>query len=141
MFSQIFAVAFLLQQPTQSAIARIAVTPAAPTVVAGDTLRLRAQALDAAGRPVPGANIMFQPAGGAFEARVDSAGLVSSGAVGTLPVVISAFIPGGKPVIERVNVRMVPGPAARIDVSPNVQRMLAGQRLRLEASVFSRAGD
>jgi len=141
MFSQIFAVAFLLQQPTQTTIARIAVTPAAPTVVAGDTLRLRAQALDAAGRPVAGANIMFQAAGGAFEAHVDSAGLVSSGAVGTLPVVISAFIPGGKPVIERVNVRMVPGAAARIDVSPNVQRMLAGQRLRLEASVFSRAGD
>ena len=141
MFSQIFAVAFLLQQPTQATIARIAVTPAAPTVVAGDTLRLRAQALDAAGRPVSGANILFQPSGGFFEASVDSAGLVSSGAVGTLPVVISAFIPGGKPVIERVNVRMVPGPAARIDVSPNVQRMLAGQRLRLDASVFSRAGD
>src|SRR6185369_8432872 len=35
MFSQIFAVAFLLQQPTQTTIARIAVTPAAPTVVAG----------------------------------------------------------------------------------------------------------
>jgi hypothetical protein len=141
MLSQIFAVAFLLQQPTQATIARIAVTPAAPTVVAGDTLRLRAQALDASGRPVPGANILFQPAGGFFEAQVDSTGLVSSGAVGTLPVVISAFIPGGKPVIERVAVRMVAGPAARIDVSPSVQRMLAGQRLRLEASVFSRAGD
>ena len=63
MFSQLFAVAFLLQQPTQAPIARIAITPAAPTVVAGDTLRLRAQALDAAGRPVTGANIMFQAAG------------------------------------------------------------------------------
>ena len=51
----------------------------------------------------PGANILFQPSGGFFEATVDSAGLVSSGAVGTVPVVISAFVPGGKPVIERVD--------------------------------------
>jgi hypothetical protein len=143
MFAPVLAVAFLLQQPTPGTIARIAITPAAPTVVAGDTLRLRAQALDAAGRPVAGANILFQPGGGFFEAAIDSTGLVSSGAVGTLPVVITAFVPGpgSKPVVERVAVRMVPGAAARIDVSPNVQRMLAGQRLRLDASVFSRAGD
>lgn len=141
MVSPILAVAFLLQQPPQSPIARIAVTPAAPTVVAGDTLRLRAQALDVSGRPVSGANILFQPGGGFFEAAIDSTGLVTSGAVGTLPVAITAFVPGGKPVVERINVKMVPGPAARIDVAPNVQRMLAGQRLRLDASVFSRAGD
>jgi hypothetical protein len=144
MFSPILAVALLLQQQqpaTASPIARIAVTPTAHTVVAGDTLRLRAQALDASGRPVPNAQILFQPGGGFFEASIDSAGLVSSGAVGTLPVVITAVVPGGKPTIQRVDVRMVPGPAARMEVAPNVSRMLAGQRLRLDASVFSRTGD
>jgi hypothetical protein len=142
MLSPILAVAFLLQQPAAaSPIARIAITPTVHTVVAGDTLRLRAQALDASGRAVPNARILFQPGGGFFEASIDSAGLVSSGAVGTLPVVITAVVPGGKPVIERLAVRMVPGPAARMEVAPNVSRMLAGQRLRLDASVFSRAGD
>jgi hypothetical protein len=143
MFSPFLAVALLLQQQPAAAspIARIAVTPTAHTVVAGDTLRLRAQALDASGRPVSNAQILFQAGGGMFEASIDSTGLVSSGAVGTLPVVITAVVPGGKPTIQRVDVRMVPGPAARMEVAPNVGRMLAGQRLRLDASVFSRAGD
>lgn len=141
MFSSALALAFLLQQPAPATIARVAVTPTTLSVVAGDTLRLRAQALDAAGRPVPGARILFQAAGGAFEAQVDTAGLVSSGAVGILPVVVTAVVPGGKPVVQQLNVRMVPGPAARIEVGPRVQRMLAGQRLRLDAAVFSRAGD
>src|SRR5262245_19342736 len=117
MFSSALALAFLLQQPQQAApaVARVVVTPNAPTVVAGDTLRLRAQALDAAGKVVPGANILFQATGGAFEAHIDSTGLVSSGAVGTLPVVVAAVVPGAKPVVQRVEVRMIPGPAARID--------------------------
>src|SRR5436190_11749300 len=140
----ILALLLVLQQPAQQstpAIARVAVTPASPVVVAGDTLRLRARALDAAGRPIDGAIILFQPAGGFFEAHVDSAGLVSAGAVGTLPVVISAVMPGGKPVIERVSVRMVPGPAARVDVMQRATRLLAGQHVRLDAASYSRAGD
>jgi hypothetical protein len=140
MFSPILAVAFLLQQPQQS-VARVTVTPTPLTVVAGDTLRLRAQALDASGRPVSGAIILFQPTGGMFEASIDSTGLVTSGAVGVLPIAVTAVVPGGKPVIERVEVRMVPGPAARVDIAPRIERMLAGQRLRLEAASFSRAGD
>src|SRR5204862_461563 len=110
-------------------------------VVAGDTLRLHARAVDAAGRPIEGALILFQPAGGFFEAHIDSAGLVSSGAVGTLPVVVSAVAPGGKPVIERISVRMVPGPAARIEIAPRATRLLAGQHVRLDAASYSRAGE
>lgn len=140
MFSPILVVALLQQQPPQS-VARVAVTPANLTVVAGDTLRLRAQALDASGRPVAGAHILYQPAGAAFEGTIDSTGLVTAGAVGVLPLVVTAVVPGGKPVIERVQVKMVPGPAARLDVAPRVERMLAGQRIRLEPAVFSRAGD
>jgi hypothetical protein len=85
--------------------------------------------------------ILFQAEGGMFEAHVDSAGLVTAGAVGTVPIVVTAVIPGGKPAVQRVQVKMVPGPAARLDVSPRIERMFAGQRLRFDASVFSRAGD
>ncbi len=140
----ILALLLVLQQPAQqssAAIARVAITPASPVVVAGDTLRLHARAVDASGRPIEGAIILFQPAGGFFEAHVDSAGLVTAGAVGTLPVVVSAVVPGAKPVIERVTVRMVPGPAGRIELTPRLTRLLAGQHVRLDAASYSRAGD
>ena len=140
----ILALLLVLQQPAQQsspAIARVAITPASPVVVAGDTLRLHARAVDASGRPIEGAIILFQPAGGFFEAHVDSAGLVTAGAVGTLPVVVSAVVPGAKPVIERVSVRMVPGPAGRIELTPRLTRPVAGQHVRLDAASYSRAGD
>ena len=121
--------------------ARLVVSPAARTVVAGDTLRLRAQLLDAAGRPVPDARIMFVGAGAMFEGTVDSTGLVRAGAVGTIPVTAVALVAGAKPVVERIEVAMVPAPAARIDVAPRPARLLAGQRVRLGAEVYSGAGD
>ncbi len=120
---------------------RLVITPANQTVIAGDSLQLRAQLVDAAGNPVPGATIMFRPAGAPFEATVDSTGLVRSGATGTLPVAAIALIAGQKPVVHRFEVAMVPGPATRIDVSPKPTRLLPGQRLRLAAQVYSRASD
>ena len=123
------------------AAGRLVVTPAIRTVVAGDSLRLRAQLLDAAGQPVQHARIVFAGAGGMFEGSVDSTGLVRAGAVGTLPVTAIALVSGAKPVIERIDVAMVPGPAARLDVSPGGARLLVGQRVRLSAEVYSHAGD
>ncbi|MEW5918866.1 MAG: hypothetical protein AB1762_20860, partial [Gemmatimonadota bacterium] len=100
-------VLFALQQaqPTQPAqpqspIARLVVTPANPVMNAGDTLRLSAQALDADGRPVPNAVVRFRAAGGGFEAQVDTLGLVASGATGTVPVAVVAFVAGARPKIE-----------------------------------------
>ena len=120
---------------------KLVVTPATHSVVAGDSLRLHAQLLDAGGKPVPNASITFRAAGAPFEGTVDSTGLVRSGATGTLPVTAIALVPGEKPVVMRFEVAMVPGPAARIDVSPKPARLLPGQRLRLEASVVSSTGD
>ena len=120
---------------------RLVITPAVRTVVAGDSLRLRAQLLDASGSPVANARIMFVSAGGNFEGSVDSTGLVRSGAIGTIPVTAVALVSGAKPVIERFEVAMVPAAAARIDVTPRPARMLPGQRARLSSTVFSNAGD
>ena len=132
----------LQQQPAQApAIARIVVSPAQRTMTAGDTLRLSAQALDADGRAVPNATIRFVPAGGFFEATVDTTGLITSGAVGTVPVAVVALVPGQRPVVERLDIEMLPGPAARIAVDPRPGRLLAGQRVRLTARAFSAAGD
>ena len=64
MLLHVFVLAAALQQvqgdaasgpnPPQSPIARVVIAPVAQTVEAGDTLRLRPQALDAAGRAVSG---------------------------------------------------------------------------------------
>jgi hypothetical protein len=129
----------LQQSPVQ--VARIVVTPASPVVVAGDSLRLHAQPVDALGRPVSGGRLMFAPAGYSFEASVDSTGLVRAGSVGVYPLTAVALVPGGRPVTQRVEVRIVPGPAARIALDRERARLLPGQRLRITPLVYSAAGD
>jgi hypothetical protein len=109
-------------------------------MVAKDTLRLAASVVDENGKPIPGIRVRFF-AGGSFEARVDSTGLVTSGAVGTFPVTVSAIVPGARPLTKRVDVVMVPGPAARVVVTPQPTRLLAGQRLQLSAIARSADGD
>ncbi len=146
-----FALLAALQQgaPAQAAaptapspIARLEVLPGTSLQMqAEDTLRLTARALDAQGQPVPDAAIRFFGSGGRFEGTVDSTGLVRSGSTGTLAVSVIARVPGTKPVVERVEIQMVPGPAARIGVAPQVTRMVVGQRLRLTATSYSQSGD
>src|SRR6185436_1511269 len=67
------------QQPAgaqlpESPIKRIEVTPRVRTIVAGDSMRLQARALDANGQPVPGAVIHFTMRGGQGEGSIDSTG-------------------------------------------------------------------
>ena len=134
------AASFASAQAPQG-VPRLVVTPSPQTVVAGDSLQLHAQLLDASGNPVPNARITFRIAGGFFEGSVDSTGLVRSGATGTLPVAAIALVPGEKPVVQRFEVAMVPGPASRIDIAPKPARLLPGQRMHLVATVYSRAND
>jgi hypothetical protein len=131
-----------LQGEQPNPIARLEISPGrSVTVAAQDTLRLRAVALDAAGQPVPNARINFFGTNARFEAVVDADGLVRSGSTGTVTVSVVAFVEGGRPVTEQVTVRMVPGPAARVEVAPVTAMLVVGQRVRLEAGVFSAAGD
>ncbi len=123
-----------------SPIAELRVEPANPVMQAHDTLRLRAWALDVDGDPVPGAEIRFGPAGGFFEGEVEPDGLVRSGSTGVIPVGVVATVAGTAPVSKRVEVKMVPGPAARVSVSREAARLAPGQRLLLGATAYSRAG-
>src|SRR5688500_13130390 len=121
--------------PTQdslpaSPIARLVVTPARPTMIARDTLQLTAQALDASGRPVPNVRYRYIGAGGArFEGRVDSTGLVHSGSTGTIPVTVVALVPGTRPVTQVVDVKMVAGPAARVEIDAPPPKLVVGQQV------------
>ena len=128
-------------QLAASPVARLVVTPANPSMIAGDTMRLFAQALDSAGRPVENVRIRFTPAGARFEGTVDSTGLVRSGSTGTIPVSVVASVTGARPTVQRVEVKMVAGPAARLSLAPQVSRLVVGQRLRLSAQVWSATGD
>ena len=124
-----------------SPIARVVITPAVRTLTAGDTLRLTAQALDSAGHVVPNAVIRFTGAGGRFEGRVDSTGLVYAGSTGTLGVAALASVPGSRPTIERLDIRMLPGVPARLTVTPARLRLVPGQSVLLEGRAWSVAGD
>ncbi len=147
-YAFLLAAAFQVQQTQPppstlraSPIARLVITPAQRTVTAGDTIRLRVQAIDSAGQPVPNARIIFRKIGAYFEGEVDSTGLVTAGSPGVMPVGIAALVDGTRPVAERIELRMVPGPVARIELSPRITRLAPGQRIRLEAESFSATGD
>lgn len=101
-----------------SAVAEVVVTPNGAVLTPGDTIRLRAEARDAAGQPVANARIVFRSGGGRFEGSVDTTGLVTAGSTGSIPVTAIALLPGTQPVYRRVEVRIVAGPVARIAVSP-----------------------
>ncbi len=125
------------QQPT---VARLVVSPARPEVAAGDSLKLTAQALDANGNAVPDATITFHEKG-LQGASVDADGMFRAGARGTMQVVASAIVPGAKPVIQEVTVRMLAGPAAIVAIRPHPARLVPGQRVQLGAQVLSAGGD
>jgi len=83
-----------------SPIARIEVTPRTRTVTAGDSIRLRARAVDASGQPVSGANIFFSQRAGFTQGLVDSTGMLVASSVGKFPLTVTAIVPGTRPVIR-----------------------------------------
>jgi hypothetical protein len=120
---------------------RFEVTPLDPVITPGESLQLQARILDANGDPVPGLQVRFQPSGGFFEGEVSPDGVVTGGAVGTIPVVVVASRGMGPPAVQMVRVRVVPGPAARIAVDSPPSRLAQGQSVRLTASVYSAQED
>jgi hypothetical protein len=132
--------ALLLQQPTVSPVAQVRVTPANPTVVAGQTLALRGEALDSAGRPIPNARVRFF--GGSFEGHVDTANVFHAGRRGIVVVRAVGMVPGQRSSAPTtINVQVLAPPAARITIAPQLTRVLAGQRLTLSATVYAANGD
>ena len=125
-----------------SPIATLQVTPGTKvSMTAGDTLRLRAVALDAAGKPVDGVTYRYMRQGGRFEGKVDSTGLVESGSTGTLGVSVIASVPGPSPWSRESTCGWCPAPPPGSTWQPAVGRMVVGQRLRLTATSYSAASD
>ncbi|HUQ81359.1 MAG TPA: hypothetical protein VM076_09490, partial [Gemmatimonadaceae bacterium] len=125
----------------QNTVERLRIAPAVRTIAVGDSLQLAVQALDGRGAVVPGAVVRFNAQGGRFQGAVDSLGWVRAGSPGTVPIAVTAMVPGGRPIVEKIDVRITPGPAMRVAMSPKVSKMLAGQRLRVAATAFAATGD
>jgi hypothetical protein len=105
-------------------VVRVNVTPSPARVVAGESLQLKAEPVDKDGKPVSGVLVVFQQQDFPFQGTVDSTGLVMAGSVSTIPVVVSAIQPGAKPVITRVEVKVVAGPAATVVVTPAAVKLV-----------------
>ena len=136
------ALVLLALQQAPSVIARAEVRPAEAVVTAGDTLRLTLHAVDSAGRAVTPVRVIWTQLGSPFEGTVDSTGLVTAGAVGSMS--ISAFVrpaAGGRGRQALAKVTILPGPAARVEVTGAPRRLFAGQGVTLGARAWSAAGD
>jgi hypothetical protein len=140
--SLVLAAALQQQAPqTDTLGARVVVRPAMAEIAVGDSLRLSADVRSAAVNAVPNARVVFRAGGGSFEGDVDSTGLVVGGATGTIPVTVVAVMDANRSLIERVTVRVVPGPPARVDISNAPRRLVIGQTVGLRARVYSALGD
>src|SRR2546430_17691880 len=80
--------------PPRFPVARLEISPAAAAVEVGQQVRLTARAFDAAGQPVPRAQIEWFAAG--YEGDVDSTGLVTGSYAGVARVAAGADGPGGR---------------------------------------------
>src|SRR6185295_503804 len=111
-----------------------------PSVAVGDSIRLEARALDAAGRPIPEAKIVLHTVGPA-QVAIGEDGWARAGSVGDVAFLATAIVPETKPYIERLSVRVVPGPARRVEIDPVPARLVPRQRVQLAARVLSAEGD
>src|SRR3989442_6476752 len=136
-----------LQQPAPAAtaaaipqpIARVDVRPAEFAIQVGDTLRLAAVACDSAGNRMDRVVLRWFTSGGRFEGTVDSTGLVSAGATGTLNVAAVATLKEQvvRPTIGIARIPVLRPPAAKLAVTPRPARMLAGTALTLQAVPYA----
>jgi hypothetical protein len=135
----------LLQQPAAPAqapfpIAKVVVTPPAGEIQVGQTVRLSAQALDSAGKPVAGSKVAWFAGG--TEGSVDSTGLVTGGYSGHVRVYAVGLVPGqnGQKVTEVV-ITVLPEPPARVVVTPAPAKLVVGTHLTLVGTAYSKHDD
>jgi len=132
-------IALLLQTQSPAPVARIEVSPANAEIQIGQSVRLSARALDAQGKEVPGVKLNWFSGGG--EGQVDSTGLVTGGYAGYVRVTAVAPVPGGRPVFGQARVRVLPLPAARLELTPRPTRLAVGTRLTLTGQSYSAQND
>src|SRR5262245_28222444 len=97
------ALQFQQQNQPPSPIADLVITPSAAVLTPGDTIRLRGEARDSAGKVMPNARVRYYFR---FEGNVNSTGLVTAGSPGNLAVTAYAIVPGTRPFVKSVPVKV-----------------------------------
>ena len=134
-----------LQQPTSTTApqqnAKVEDQPSGGELPIGGKLQFSARALDAAGNPVPGAQIGWFVGGDIGD--VDSIGEFTGGYQGYARVTAVGYIPGDQhsQVFGSSLVHVLPQPAARIVLDVRPTRLVAGSRFTLSGIALSRHGD
>ena len=116
-------------------VTTVAVSPGTDTLVAGDTLRLRAAAADANGHPVTVADFAWESSDTAV-AAVDETGLVAGVGAGDVSVTATSF-----GVVGRAELVVVAPAPATIAIMPDTVVLAAlGDTVRLTAEVKDQLG-
>jgi hypothetical protein len=121
-----------------ASVSRLVISPTTRTVRAGDTVQFTASAYDASGAVIPNVTIRF---GGQGSGAIDTTGKVVASAIGKMPIVAVATLPGAKPVVERREIEIIPAPASRVDIRVAPSKMVVGQSARVDAVGYSPAND
>ena len=117
------------------AVGAVAVSPAVATLVArGDTVRLTAEATDANGHAVAGAEFSWA-SGDTAVATVDSTGLVTAAGNGTATITATSGSVSGEALVTVMQA------AGSVVVSPAADTVALGDTLRLEAEAFDANGN
>ena len=116
-------------------VSAVAVSPAADTLVAGDTLRLAAEAADANGHPVAGAEFDWASSD-TLVAVVDNAGLVTGVGTGEAEVMATTAGVTGRAALSVV----APAPTAVTVIPDTVALTALGQTAQLAAEVRDQNG-
>ncbi len=116
-------------------VSAVTVTPATDTVVAGDTLRLVAEATDASGHPVAGAELSWA-SGDTTVATVDPSGLVTGVAAGEVEIAATSSGVTGRAALAVAD----PVPAAVVVTPDTVLLSALGQTAQLAAEVRDQIG-
>ena len=123
-----------------SPVTRIALTPGRLVIGASDSIKLTAVAYDANGAKVDDARLRFAPAA-ANAGSIDSTGWVIARGTGKVTGSVVSLIPGFKPYVHRFEVVMVPDAPATIRLGALPAKLVAGQRVRATADVYTKVDD
>ncbi len=118
-------------------VSSVTVTPAADTLVEGDTLRLAAEAADANGHAVPGEEFAWASSDTSV-VRVDGSGLITAVGAGVAEVTATS---AGSGVMGRAALAVVAPMPTAIEVTPDTLALTAiGQTVQLTAEVRDQVG-
>jgi hypothetical protein len=128
--------------PAQKAALRVSslrITPDAIVVTLGDTVQLHAVALDAAGQPVEGARILFNPPGShAVLVGTDRLAATKPGISDVRAFVVKPAVPGQRPVLISASVPLTVRdlPVSRLEILPVAGTLYVGTTLARSARAY-----